>query len=93
MPGAQFDNVTYPPQATRDSGGWGFVAIPAIGAPALTFPIRGVVCTTAGNMAVQLGDGSDNGATVIPVTAGPIILPYDVRRYVTNNTAVLLGVL
>lgn len=76
---------------TEDSGGSGFVTIPAIGGTPLPVPVRSIVVLTAGNLSVVLADGSNNSANVIPVTASPYPLPYGVVALATNNTAVIIG--
>lgn len=54
--------------------------------------VRGVLVAVAGNMAVQLADGSDNNANAVAVTAGQFF-PLQARKITANNTATLLGVL
>lgn len=78
-------------QQTEDAGAWGFVTLPAVGAAPLSQPVRSVVVITAGNLALTLADGSNNSASVIPVTASPYPLPYAAIGLATNNTAVVLG--
>lgn len=68
----------------------GFVAIPASGAGALTTPTRGIVITTAGNLGVELADGTTNNTQLIAVVAGNVF-PFAVVRQSAANTAVMLG--
>lgn len=77
---------------SEDHGASGFVTIPAIGATALVVPFipRAVLVQTSGDMAVQLTDTSSNAGAVVAVVAGQIF-QLEVTRYVTGNTAVLLG--
>lgn len=76
---------------TEDSGGQGFVTIPAIGQPPLSIPPRAIIITGPGNLVVQLPDGSDNIASPIAVTASPSPLPYGAVRFATGNTCTAIG--
>lgn len=85
--GGNFSGATI----TQDLGATGFVTIPAIGATRLNTPVRALIVITAGNLAVELDDGTDNSASVIPVTASPTPIQLGAVRFAPNNTAVCIG--
>ncbi len=69
---------------------FGFVTMPTSSQTALANPVRGLVITSAGNLAVVLANGTTNNGQVIPVSAGAVY-PLAAIQLGSNNTAGVLG--
>jgi hypothetical protein len=69
---------------------FGFVLMPTSSQAALTNPVRGLVVTVAGNLCVNLADGSSNNSQPISVSAGAVY-PFAAIQLGSNNTAGVLG--
>lgn len=71
----------------------GFVAIPASDGTALTADTapRAILVATAGNLVVELMDGSSNASKPIAVPAG-VTLPLRAVRLGAGNTAGIIGI-
>jgi hypothetical protein len=69
---------------------FGFVTMPTSAQTALTNPVRGLLITSAGNLAVVLANGTSNNGQVIPVSAGAVY-PLAAIQLGSNNTCGVLG--
>jgi len=63
--------------------------LPAAGSP-LPLAAKGILVQADGNMGVIMADGSDNDATLVPVTAGQFFWGLSAVSASASNTAVLL---
>ena len=54
-----------------------------VGTPALPGRVFAVICTTAGNVAVQFADGS---TLTVPVATGLTLLPFMVAQVLSSGT-------
>jgi hypothetical protein len=81
---------TQPTADVLSGPAFGFVTMPTSTQAALTNPVRGVLITAAGNLAVVLANGASNNAAAFAVAAGAIY-PFAAIQLGSNNTAGVLG--